>query len=372
MGLPKRRLSRRALLAGLAASVHLGAQPAKGSPFPADWKQYSDPVTEFPVIRLTDPAYASYLPAYYQQAVAERGGFLLFSSRRPGRLEAFRMDLKTGECRQLTDAAALDASSLTLLPGESGFCFFDGPSLRLATFSKPREGEVYTVPEGWERCPGGSVSGDGAFALFGERRPGGSRLRLAGLLRGAARTIVETPWDLSHPLARPRRAQALYRQGDEALWLVNTDGRENRRLSLAPGRVGPANWAADGRTLLYLHLPADPARLSAIREYAPDRDADELVAETSQFAHFAFNRDSSVFVGASRNTASPCILLLLRVGRHELTLCEHHSSDARDVAPRFSPDSRRVFFQSDRDNQPAIYCVRVEKLVEETGESGMS
>ena len=47
----------------------------------------------------------------------------------------------------------------------------------------------------------------------------------------------------------------LYRQGDEALWLVNTDGRQNRRLKLADGRVGPANWAPDGKTVLYLNFP---------------------------------------------------------------------------------------------------------------------
>ena len=52
--------------------------------------------------------------------------------------------------------------------------------------------------------------------------------------------------------------------------------------------------------------------------------------------------------------------------RRELTLCEHHSSDPFTVTPIFSPDSQRVFFQSDRDGKPALYRVQVERFVEET------
>jgi len=94
------------------------------------------------------------------------------------------------------------------------------------------------------------------------------------------------------------------------------------------------------------------------------------VAKTSQFASFGWNHDSTVFVGASGNVASPTVLLLLRVTRRELTLCEHKASDPRAVAPIFEPDSLRVFFQSDRDGKPAIYDIHVDKLVEKTDTEG--
>jgi oligogalacturonide lyase len=60
------------------------------------------------------------------------------------------------------------------------------------------------------------------------------------------------------------------------------------------------------------------------------------------------------------------VLLLLRVTRREFTLCEHKAANPETVAPVFSPDSRHVFFQSDRDGRPAIYSVHVDKLVEPT------
>ena len=147
---------------------------------------------------------------------------------------------------------------------------------------------------------------------------------------------------------------------------MNTDGRQNRKLKLAEGRIGPARWSPDGKTVLYLHLPDDPKQLHAIREHAPDQNQDKLVGKTSQFAHFGCNANSSVFAGASQNKASPTILLLLRVTRRELTMCEHKASDARTVAPIFSPDSQRIYFQSDRDGKRAIYMVRVDKFVEKT------
>jgi oligogalacturonide lyase len=358
-------MTRRAFLPALAAIPAL-ANSGKGAVFPTEWRQYSDPATELTVLRLTHPGCTNILPASYERIVS-RNGFLLFSSDRSGALQVCRMNLKTGECRQLTDAQALDPASPSHTPDDRNFCYFDGRSLHLASVGNLRSHELYRVPEGWERCPGSSISGDGSFALLAEHRPdGGSRLQLVGLSRGAARTVVEAPWEIRDPVARPRRAQVLYRQGSEALWLVNSDGQQSRRLNLADGVVGPAAWAPDGRTILYLNFPTDRTQLNAIREFTPDENRDRLVARTSQFVHFGFNRDTSVFVGASRNAASPNLLLLLRVTQREFTLCEHRAGDPASVAPIFSPDSQTVYFQSDRHGKPAIYSMSLQKLVEET------
>ena len=97
---------------------------------------------------------------------------------------------------------------------------------------------------------------------------------------------------------------------------------------------------------------------------SPDSNQDQSVAKTSQFVHFDANHDTSVFVGASRNQASPHILLLLRTTQRELTLCEHRASDPAATAPVFSADSQQVFFQSDKHGKLAIYRVHVERFVE--------
>jgi oligogalacturonide lyase len=200
--------------------------------------------------------------------------------------------------------------------------------------------------------------------MFGESRGDASRLRLVGMAKGTAATIAEVPWVLSDPVSRPRRTQVLYRQESSALWLVNFDGQQNRKLKIAPGPLGPVRWATDGRSILYLHFPEEKTQLNTIREHTPDANQDQFVAKTSQFVHFDANRDTSVFVGASRNKASPHILLLLRTTQRELTLCEHRASDPASAAPIFSADSQQIFFQSDKQGKPAIYRVHVERFVE--------
>ncbi|HEY1241114.1 MAG TPA: oligogalacturonate lyase family protein [Bryobacteraceae bacterium] len=369
------RFSRRSLLAtGALALRALADQPhgPKGQLFDSDWKRYSDPATEFEVYRLTDPSYTSTLPDYTNRIISRNSGSLLFCCDRAGSPQAFRMDLKTGETRQLTERPDLDGASLNLLPDGRSFCYFADRTLYLVNLANLRERELYTVPEGWDRAPGLSVGADSAHAILAERRDDRSRLRAVPFAQAAPRTILESAVPLSNAIERPLRAQILYRATSEGqppeLWLVDSDGRHNRRLKLASGATGPANWSTDGRTLLYLNFPDDRRQLNAIRELSPDDDKDKLVAPTSQYVHFGFNRDSSVFVGASRNVASPVVLILLRVTRRELTLCEHKASHPDAVAPIFSPDAQRVYFQSDRHGKPALYSMHVERLVEKIGE----
>jgi hypothetical protein len=108
-------------------------------------------------------------------------------------------------------------------------------------------------------------------------------------------------------------------------------------------------------------------KLTEIHRVALDGLKESCVAPTSAFASFSPNFDATVFVGASRSKAQPNVILLLRSAKRELTLCQHHATNAAAVTPVFSPDARRVYFQSDQEGTPAIYSVNVELLVEPLG-----
>jgi oligogalacturonide lyase len=361
VGLTRRSL----LLSGIAVSRLRGQQ--RGATFPSDSGRYSDPLTELDVYRLTKPDYATTLPAWYNRGIARNSSWMLCCCDRAGSPQAFRLELKTGDMKQLTQTDGLDGATLTLTPDNRSFCYFAGRSLMVSPLSGLHDRELYKIPEGWERGAGMSVGPDGTHATFIETKGEASRIRMVTLGQGVARTVVEAPFAMSHPIHRPMRAQILYRQGTDTLWLVHSDGTQNRKLRTAAGEIGSPNWSGDGKTLLYLNLPEDKKQLNNIRELTPDTNTDKLVAKTSQFACFGSNRDSSVFAGASRN-ASPAVLLLLRVTQRERTLCEHKASDPASVAPIFSPDSQRIYFQSDRHGKPAIYSMHIEKLVEKTDE----
>jgi oligogalacturonide lyase len=187
------------------------------------------------------------------------------------------------------------------------------------------------------------------------------------LLKGTATVIATASEPIRDPIPRPRRASVLYRTAGGELWLAHMDASRNFRLKTAPGRTGPARWTPDGRTVLYLNYPAD-GRAHTLREVDPDTGEDRLIASTTQFVQFSSNSDASVFVGASGSKASPYVLLLIRAARRELTLCEHRAMNPSEVAPVFSPNSQRVYFQSDRHGKPALYSMAIEKLVEKTDE----
>ncbi|HVO96610.1 MAG TPA: hypothetical protein VMT15_01020 [Bryobacteraceae bacterium] len=353
-------LSRRWFLASLPAACL--AQSGKGRVLPSAITRYPDPATEFPIARLTDPGCSSILSG--PRAISKHG-FLVCASDGSGRYEAYRIDLKNGQQKQLTDAADLDPHSMTLTPDDRGLVYRDGPSLMLTNLSSLRAREIYRIPEGFTPGKGIGLSEDGIYATLIEKKESTFRVRLASMLKGTAETLAEAEEEMSDPTPRPRRASVLYRRAG-GWWLANYDGKQNYRLRLADGGLGPALWGPDGRSIFYLSYPADPRKLHTLREFVPDSNEDSLVAETSQFVGFGRNADASVFAGASGSKASPYVLLLVRAVRRELTLCEHRSSDPSLVTPAFSPNSQRVFFGSDRHGKPAIYSLAVDKLVAET------
>jgi oligogalacturonide lyase len=364
-GRNSQRWTRRSVLCGLAGMTLPAAGQNRAS-LPSESVRYTDPATEFTVVRLTSSDYSSSLPPYSSDAAGRSGASLIYSSDRTGAWQVYRMDLKTGQSQQLTEAAALDSYTVCQLFDERSICYFDGPSLRQTNFATLRTREVYRVPDGWSRGCGLCISGDGVSATFVEARERVWRIRILGLASGSAATAAEAPETISDAIPRPRRAGILYRRGKDALWLVNYDGRDNRRLKTTPGGLGPADWSPDGRSVLYLRFPLEAEKLNEIREHVPDSNSDQLISTTSQFVSFSHNSDASVFAGASSSKASPYVLILLRVTQRELALCEHRSSEPASVAPLFSADSQRVYFQSDRHGKPAIYAIRVDRLVEKT------
>jgi oligogalacturonide lyase len=353
------RLTRRALLTATGAIIATRAQT--GSAVPPEFKHYADAATEIPVWRLTDPAHTSMLPAWHLSAALRRGHALLYSNDRTGQMQVYRMDLKSGESHQLTGGDPVNASAIALLPGDREFAYLAGRSLAVQIVKPTRPREVYRTPDGFEPTDGLTVSHDGAFAVIAEKGAAKWRLRKVLLNRGTTggEMIVESTEDIRDPMARPGSNDVLYRQ----------NGNE---LRLAPGgrllvtTSGPAIWSPDGASILYLNIPTDLAQPNSIRTFDVGTGKDSLVSNTSRFVSFGRNADASVFVGASASKASPAVLLLLRSVRRELTLCEHRASNPALVMPRFTPDSQRVLFQSDKNGHMAIYAVNVERFVEQT------
>jgi Tol biopolymer transport system component len=366
-----RSITRRALLAALPAclTAQTSRSPRQAKPLPTlgDFVRFVDPTTETFVVRLTNPGSSNWLPAPANRFVSLRERYLAFSSDRGGSLAPFQVDLRTGAVRQLATAANLSPDSLSLDAKERWLYFLDGASLKRIEIAKKelkRPAETVT-----EDVASFSLSQNGVIFL----------IRSSGLLerldngQTATLAVAAAPAKQSC-LAQPRGPGCLFARevspSGRELWYASGGPAGGKPVLLAKGGISNPCWSPDGQSVLFLRDVVTPsATLAEIHQAGLDGVGERCVTPTSQFASFSTNFDASVFVGASRSKAQPNVVLLLRSAKREMTLCQHRSTRAAEVSPVFSPDARRVYFQSDEDGKPAIYSVNVELLVEPPGEN---
>ena len=345
----------------------LHAASAKGESLPADWGRYADPSTEFEILRLTQPSYTSHLSAPPGRAVARHGEFVILATDRTGALELQRLDLKSGQSRVLTSATHLHPSAFALSADDRTAYYLDGAGLFSVSLGTLRISTQWEAPSPMDGTSSLAPSDDGTALWFAVNSGDCFLMKLRlGSSKPDAEQVLRHEAPILEPVPNPRRALVAWRCGDGSAWLCEQDGGSKRRLDVPAGRVLQVLWSADGRSVLYLHDPGVQGESVSIREQEVDSRTDRLVSSTSQFACFARNANATVFAGASRSKASPYALLLLRLTRREMTLCEHRSRDASASAIAFSPDSQRLLFQGDREGHPAVYSIKLERLVEKT------
>ncbi len=207
------------------------------------------------------PAYESclppvFLPPYSGRRHARRGNLLLYSSDRTGKPQAFRMDLKTGESDQLTDAAALVGETLCLLPDGRSLCYFDGPWLRPTVLPTCARAGC-TPPRRLEPARGLSI-----WETVGARPSwsGGER-RIAVAVAGHAER-ASLPWSRPRPHRRPAdQAPSRYPlpQGGARSVADQLRRRDNRRTEAGAGRCRAGPLVARGAHRSLPELPGGAA-----------------------------------------------------------------------------------------------------------------
>jgi len=347
-----------AILPGAFAAASPTIKKSKPLPSVGEFFRFADPTTEATVVRLTNPASTSLLPAPTNRFISVKDRFLLFSSDRDGGMMPYRLNLRNGALTQIARTANLVPHSLCMAEGERSVYLLDGGTLKEVDLANRRE---RTLAEDVSAFSSGTSPAE--FVVVRKGR------------------LEQLNGNSGPPLAEDVSPQCLVRPGGKGCLFERTAGQErefwyasfpsapaaNEQPQLLAKGISDPFWSMDGQSLLFLRdVPAPNIVLSEIHEISPETRVEKRVARTSQFAAFAPNLNGSVFVGASRSKAQPTVMLLLRAVQREFTLCEHRASHPASVSPVFSPDSRRVYFQSDHQGKSALYSVNVELLVDPT------
>ena len=354
------RITRRSVLAaaipaGLtAAALDQPVRKARELARVGEFVRLIDPTTENTIVRLTALSSVSYLSLAQNRFISARSRFLVFSSDRTGKLAPYHLDLRSGAVRQIAETEHLDPSSLCLDVSERSLFFIDGNVLTEVQLSSRRTKRL------GERVNAFSLNSADNLIVIQE-----GKLRQLG---GPVLTDAVEGSCLLRPQGDGCLVERKSDSGDTEFWFVSLNrGATQKPMLLAKGDISFPFWTVDGQSVLFLRrVKQDDVSLREIHQVLVSGCCEQRLSATSQFEAFAPNRDGSVFVGASRSKAQPNVVLLLRNPPRELTICEHHAKSAASVRPVFSPDSRRVYFQSDREGKSAIYSVNVELLVEPT------
>jgi hypothetical protein len=313
---------------------------------------FVDPTTEAWVLRLTALSSASILPAPQNRFIAARRRFLLFSSDRSGAMAPFRLDLHNGKAHRLAETRHLAPRSLCLDAKERSVYFVDSGVLKQANVNGRKARTVAEDVSAFGMARAGLpfvIARRGRLFHLNERQP---------IAEDAA----------FGPLVSPDGTGCLFgrkaKEGCE-FWYIRLAPLGKPKL-LASGRIWNPFWSPGGNLMFLRDVETTRAVLSEIHEVNPANGEERKLDPTSEYAAFAPNSNASVFVGASRSMVQPNIILLLRSVAREMTLCEHGAKHPASVSPVFSPDSRWIFFQSDREGKSTIYAMDVEKFVDPT------
>lgn len=346
-------ISRRTVIGTLPALIAQAAtapstKKAKALPKVGEFTRLTDPATENILVRLTALSSVAELPHPSNRFIAARDRALVFSSNRTGAFAPFHLDLHSGVLQQLATTPKLDVRSLSLDHAERSLFLLDSGQVKEVSLSSKRD---RVLADGVRQFVVGRTA-ENMFVLRGD-----------SIERVDGQKIADGADSLLLTDADGRRCIFTRPSGSAGreLWFVDSETR--RPALIANEQFSFPFWSPDEQAILFLQGEIHKAQITQVTLPSMQHD---VLSRVGPIACFAPNANASVFAAALGSKAQPFVMLMLRSPRTETTLCEHHASDAAAVTPVFSPDSHRVYFQSNREGQNAIYSIDVSTLIEPT------
>ena len=213
-------------------------------------------------------------------------------------------------------------------------------------------------------------SPDGKFIATSDAPPGSkaSSIVLFSLETGEKRNLTKPPnhyWADSMPAISPDgKSIAFVREntpitGD--IYVVPTTGGEPRRITYDNARhifnsgiVGGLTWTADGTELIFSSTRGGTASLWRVATSGGEPERVAVGGDNTYRPSVSLQGHRLSYVQVSGGTPVYRIDLARTTG-HTALPSRFLSSTREDASPRYSPDGKRIAFQSDRSGNPEIW-----------------
>jgi oligogalacturonide lyase len=380
-----------------------------GATYAPEWREYVDPLSGRQVRQLTDSPAEDYHLYFYNPSVTPDGKYLVFFSERTGISNLFRLDLRSGQIVQLTDARPVRAEywPFTEAVKGAGAClaalgnhgrevfYFEGADLFAVEVESLKRRQLLSLRA--DRRPSmlqANASGETlVFAtwdesLFMER----SRRAYAGEKfpdehffqettstimrvdagRGQAEEVLcrENFW-INHVHVNPQNRDLIlfcheYSELPDRMWLLDLS---NQKCEPIPGQAAEEwyeheFWSLDGQRVCFHGGSRRDQTQGFCGWCSPDgTDYYKACHSTSgrAYAHYNLHPDGQTMVTDGEARPGCISKVKLREGKQIFeVLCRHDSYTFGDDQrchphPSFTPDGRQVIFTSNRTGASNIY-----------------
>lgn len=348
-------------------------------------KVIHDSKTGREIWQMTSGEFISHAPYMYSRGFSHNEKYLVFSSDRTGSFQLYRMEVESGEARQLTDLP--DYLHLGLCVDHSGreVYFTAGNTIRAVEIES---GDSRVVAD-FKHLSGDQPIGafpcltddDSRVLIDYHRTDGAVALGVVDAKGSKPEEVFVFPGveRVSHPNLCPGANDLITidvlpdRQNERDLppalrarsWKLNLRTRiAEPFLIVPPGfRATHEYWAPDG-SRLYFHLKTVPGWVPASIASIP-RDGGEITVhfttENIKLGHSAINPDQTKIVSDSENPGENGLLLIdIAAGSYEI-LCWPNVSGKTEqtshVHPAFSPSGRMILYTSDATGWAQVYII---------------
>ncbi|HEU0293161.1 MAG TPA: oligogalacturonate lyase family protein [Anaerolineales bacterium] len=380
-----------------------------GRSYAPEWHDYQDPLTGRRVRQLADSPAEDYHLYFYNPSVTPDGKYLIFFSERTAVSNLFRLDLRSGEIVQLTDARPVRAEywpfteaikgvgACLVAQGNHGqeVFYFEGTDLFAVDIEGLQRRHVLSLPS--DRRPSmlqANASGETlVFATWdeslfmershrayaGEKFPDErffqemtSTIMRVDALSGPAQEVLrkEKFW-INHVHLNPHNYDLIlfcheYSELPDRMWLLDVT---NGQCGPIPGQGADEwyqheFWSGDGRRVCF-HGGLVGDNTQGFCGWCSTDGAEYTKAYHSTsgraYAHYNMHPDGQRMIPDGEAHPGCISKVHLRDGCQEFeVLCRHDSYTFGDDQrchphPSFTPDGRKVIFTSNRTGSSNVY-----------------